>query len=126
MSSKDKILQYIEYKGITVYEFEKITGLSHGILRSGKHFGVDKMKQIRDNLPDLNMNWLIYNEGNMLLKANNNLNESDETYKKPCGNCDILEKDLKNAEKLLEAKEETIGILKHQLGIDNNGKSKAC
>lgn len=67
MSSKKKILQYIDYKKITVYEFEKITGLSHGILRSGSDFGADKLKQIRDNLPDLNMNWLIYDEGNMLL-----------------------------------------------------------
>lgn len=125
MSSKKKILQYIGFKGITVYEFEKITGLSHGILRSGKHFGVDKMKQIRDNLPDLNMSWLIYDEGKMLLSGENEVNEHQETYQNESGTIALLKKELENAEKLLDAKNETITVLKHQLGINNEKKDQS-
>ena len=67
MGSKEKIRQYLDYKNITIYKFQKITGFSDGILKSGKDFGVDKLKQIRDKCPDLNMNWLIYDEGEMIL-----------------------------------------------------------
>ena len=62
----------------------------------------------------------------MLLEPNSLLREPSNAYKKDCDICRNLEKDLKYAEKLLEAKEETIGILKHQLGIVDKGNSKAC
>jgi len=82
MGSKEKILQYIDYKGISIYKFEKIVGISNGSLKSGKDFGVDKIPLIRDNCPDLNMDWLIYDEGNMLLEGNSTLQEGEDNYEK--------------------------------------------
>jgi fructose/tagatose bisphosphate aldolase len=124
MSSKKKILQYIEFEEITVHRFEKITGLSHGILRSGSDFGADKLKQIRDNLPDLNMNWLLYDEGEMILSAENKeniLNESQENYEKMNINTEMLLKEVENLKNLLEAKQETIDLLKLKFGIQTIG-----
>jgi len=124
MSSKQKILKYIDFKGITVYEFEKITRLSHGILRSGSDFGTDKLKQIRDNLPDLNMNWLIYDEGNMLLSEENEVKEPQNNYEKMTINTEMLLKEVENLKNLLEAKQETIDLLKLKFGIQTIGNDQ--
>lgn len=78
MNSKKKILTYLDFKGISVYKFEKKTGLSNGSLKSGKEFGVDKMLKIRDNYPDLNMEWLIYDEGEMIVKKEKSLQMAAE------------------------------------------------
>lgn len=75
MGAKDKIRKYTDFKGITHYEFEKKAGLTNGVLKSGKHFRSDQLKQIRDNFPEINMNWLIFDEGEMILspeKVNHN------------------------------------------------------
>lgn len=69
MNSKEKLIEYAEYKGYSIYKIEKIIGVSNGSLKSGKDFGVDKLLKIRDNCPDLNMDWLIFNEGEMILTS---------------------------------------------------------
>ncbi len=67
MTSKEKIIAYLAYKDISQRKFSLKTGLSEGILRAGKDLGVDKMSIIKEHYPDLNMNWLIYGEGEMLI-----------------------------------------------------------
>ena len=67
MASKEKIIKYLAYKGISQRKFSLKTGLSEGILRAGKDLGVDKMRVIKEHCPDLNMDWVIYDEGDMLL-----------------------------------------------------------
>jgi len=67
MGSKQKVSEYLKYKGFSPYSFEKKLGLSNGVLKSGKDFGVDKLKLIRDNYPDLNMQWLLFDEGESLM-----------------------------------------------------------
>ncbi|SOS48411.1 conserved hypothetical protein [Tenacibaculum dicentrarchi] len=69
MTSKEKILKYLDYKGFTAYQFQKKTGLSNGVLKSGKDFGVDKVKVIRDNYLDLSMDWLLFDEGEMVVSS---------------------------------------------------------
>lgn len=70
MTSKEKIIQYLRFKGVSQRKFSLKTGLSEGFLRSGKDIGLDKVPKIRDNYPDLNMNWLIFDEGEMILNVN--------------------------------------------------------
>jgi len=70
MSTKKKILQYLEFKDISQGKFCRKIGVSNGFLASGKHIGSEKLKIIRDNYIDLNMNWLIYGEGEMIIKEN--------------------------------------------------------
>ncbi|MEN8185532.1 MAG: hypothetical protein ABFR05_00225 [Bacteroidota bacterium] len=67
MSPKEKIRLYIETKGITLYQFEKMIGISHGTMRKGKDFGVSILPKIREYFPDLNIGWLVYDEGEMIL-----------------------------------------------------------
>ena len=82
MNTKEKILLYADFKGFSPYKMTKILGLPNGSLKSGKDFGADKIKLIRDKCLDLNMNWFLYDEGNMLLKENHLVNEPELKYGK--------------------------------------------
>lgn len=133
MGPKEKIRQYIEYKGITIYAFEKKAGIGKGIMGKGMDFGVSLLANIRRNFSDLNLSWLIYNEGEMILtddlmeeSTSMMANESGMHYENGCRNCDHMEELLEAKNETIEGKNETIAILKHQLGINNDGdKSKA-
>ncbi len=60
MYTKEKIHQYAEFKKITLFEFEKKAGISSGTMRKGKDFGASLVVKIRNNFPDLNINWSSY------------------------------------------------------------------
>lgn len=81
MGSKERIRHYIDYKGITYYEFEKKATLTHGVLKTGKEFRADQLRKIRDNFPDINMEWLIYEEGEMESKKPYFINKSSANDK---------------------------------------------
>lgn len=66
MSDKDRIKKYLECKGISKNKFYARTGLSIGFLDSGSSLGVDKARIIINTYPDINLNWLILGEGEML------------------------------------------------------------
>jgi len=81
MNTKEKILQYLDFKGISQGKFCRKIGVSNGFLSSGKHIGSEKLKAIRDNYVDLNMDWLIYDEGEMI-SSENVVNEQELVYDK--------------------------------------------
>ena len=81
MNTKEKILQYLDFKGISQGKFCRKIGVSNGFLSSGKHIGSEKLKAIRDNYVDLNMDWLIYDEGEMI-RSENVVNEQELVYDK--------------------------------------------
>ncbi|WP_304721736.1 S24 family peptidase [uncultured Alistipes sp.] len=66
MSDKERIKQYLEYKGISKNKFYSQTGLSIGFLDSGSSLGVDKARIIINKFPDISLNWLIMGIGDML------------------------------------------------------------
>lgn len=66
MSDKEKIKQYLEYKGISKNKFYTQTGLSVGFLDSGNSLGVDKLRIIISVYSDINLEWLITGKGGMI------------------------------------------------------------
>lgn len=82
MTHKDKILKYLEYKSIKPSWFYKTCNFSNVFLDSGKSFGTDKLAIILDNYRDLNIKWLLFDEGNMLLSDTNIVNEPSSSYGK--------------------------------------------
>ena len=52
--------------------------LSEGVLRRGNNIGSGYLKAIKTNYPDLNMDWLLYDEGPMIKKASEK--ESDYSF----------------------------------------------
>lgn len=117
ISVNQKLLQYAEHKEISQRKFTASLGLSEGVLRKGKNVGSGCLKKIKEKYHDLNMNWLLFDEGNMIIDPNEIVNEAAENYQKVCHNCKKLEIELQISKELISAKSETIAILKHQLGI---------
>lgn len=73
MSVKDRIYTFIQSKGLTVKRFEELCGLSNGYISSmRKGFGRGKLNNVLTIFPELNRDWLIYGEGEMLKPANGN------------------------------------------------------
>lgn len=67
MTSKDRLFEYIKYKGLPISKFERLSGVSNGYLKSSRGgFGADKLDIILKNNPDLNPEWLLTGEGEML------------------------------------------------------------
>lgn len=67
MNAKERILEFIKYKGIGQGAFEKAVGISNGYINNNKGtIGSDILNNIVAAYPELNLYWLIAGEGNML------------------------------------------------------------
>lgn len=66
MNIRTRILQYLEYKTISRYQFYKKIGVSNGFLDKDGAIGSDKCEKICYQYPDINLYWLILGVGPML------------------------------------------------------------
>ncbi|MDM1513557.1 S24 family peptidase [Myroides odoratimimus] len=69
VTTKERIIQYIDYKGISVSEFLKLTDIKRGFLDSDKLNATVSdifIAKIIANCPDINLEWLITGNGSML------------------------------------------------------------
>lgn len=66
----NRIKKYIDYKGISVSAFEKSIGMSNASfgksLKNGGSIGGDKLEIILSVYPDINAEWLLTGDGEML------------------------------------------------------------
>jgi ectoine hydroxylase-related dioxygenase (phytanoyl-CoA dioxygenase family) len=69
MTSRERIIQFVEYKNISKNKFYRETGLSNGFLDKNNHPGADKLEQIIYAYPEINPEWLITGRGEMLKKT---------------------------------------------------------
>ncbi len=66
-SVKDRTIEFVKFKGITMKTFELRCGLSTGYVTSmRKGFGADKLNNVLTAFPELNRDWLLYGEGEMI------------------------------------------------------------
>lgn len=66
-SVRDRLIQFITHLQISTRAFEVSCGLSNGFVKNiSKGIGADKMRSILQIYPQLNSDWLITGEGNML------------------------------------------------------------
>ena len=63
----DRILKFIELKGLSKNKFYIETGLSNGFLDKVKDVGVSKVEQILNAYPEINPIWLLTGEGYMII-----------------------------------------------------------
>lgn len=76
-SVKERTIEFIKAKGITMKHFEKKCDLSSGYVTSmRKGYGSDKLNNVLSAFPELNRDWLLYGEGEMLRQAERNVTQS--------------------------------------------------
>ena len=80
-SVKNRLLQFLEYKNLSQKRFEEICGLSNGYVNNiRKSIKLDTFNgKIEPNFPELNRNWLLLGDGEMLVQ-NTPEEEEEETY----------------------------------------------
>ena len=67
MTIKDRLIKYLEYKGISKRQFELSIGVSNGYINNMRvSIQPDKVSNIALHYPDLNTGWLMTGEGEML------------------------------------------------------------
>ena len=77
---KERIVIFIKSSNLTQRGFEQAAGLSNGYLKSlRKSPTVDKMQSIIHAFPQLNQDWLLTGEGEMLNKTENSVISKTET-----------------------------------------------
>ena len=69
MDVKDRIQQYIDYKGIATFPFEKSIGCSNGYWRKTKSISANILTEIARTYSDLSIEWAVTGEGRMLRSA---------------------------------------------------------
>lgn len=113
MGAKDRARAYVKFKNMTYYDFEKKANLSFGILKTGKHFRSDQIQLIRDHIPDLNIQWLLYEEGNMIIDPE--AVEKKVEVKQLKEDLSLLKKAFSHAIVSIDEKDEEIARLKKKL-----------
>lgn len=73
MTARERILKYIESKGISKYQFYKDTGISNGFLDKDGNMGSDKCEIICSVYKDVSIEWLIMGRGPMLIDESSGL-----------------------------------------------------
>ena len=66
MDVKERIQQYIDYKGIATFPFEKSIGCSNGYWRKTKSISANILTEIARTYSDLSIEWAVTGEGRML------------------------------------------------------------
>lgn len=67
MAIKERVINFIKIQDLTTSEFERRCGLSNGYVSSmRKGFGEAKLNNVLKAFPNLNRDWLLYGEGEML------------------------------------------------------------
>jgi len=70
---KKNILQYLEVKGISKYEFYNKTGVSNGVLTQKSGMSEENTMRFLSYYNDVNPTWLLTGEGNMLINDNSEI-----------------------------------------------------
>lgn len=64
---KQRLIEFIKFKQITVREFERSIGVSNGyVSKITGTIGADKLHRISVEYPELNVEWLMVGSGDML------------------------------------------------------------
>lgn len=65
-TQKDRILQFIDYKGVSKNKFYIETGISNGILDKKSGLSMDTIEKFYSTYPEINPEWLLTGQGPML------------------------------------------------------------
>jgi len=70
-NSKERVLKYLELKGVSKREFYLSTGLSNGFLDKTNNIGADKMERILSAYPDMDLYYIVTGYGQPVVQESN-------------------------------------------------------
>ena len=114
MTIFNRILQFIDFKGISKNKFSIETGLSNSYLtkmEDNSSIGSKIILKIVSIYPELNLNWLMTGSGEMILKPNNN---TESKTGMNCSECAFKELADERKERIAELNA-TIALLKDKI-----------
>ncbi len=114
MGATERIIQYIEFKGISKYKFCKDLGFSNKFLDNSSNMGTDKACKILHYYPEINAEWLLTGQGSMLNKSSESIITYHHNNEEPVEQSSY--KDLADARlQIIEMKDEKIKWLENEL-----------
>ena len=69
---KERIIQFIDYKGLSKYKFYQETGISNGVLDKKSGLSMDTVEKLLIKYPEISEKWLITGEGQMIKNETKN------------------------------------------------------
>jgi hypothetical protein len=118
-SVKERTIEFVKYKGISMKTFENKCGLSTGYVTSmRKGYGADKLNNVLNAFPELNRDWLLYGEGEMLRSATYTQNVDEGRNFTQTGNVTVNNSDVALLQAINEISEQRRMVQKAQEQID--------
>ena len=118
MSFGKRIKQYIDYKGLSVRSFEIKSNLKNGaiyrVIKNNTSLNGESIASLGREWEDLNLNWLMKGDGEMLVESSI-VNEPSHVYRKEPGiskELDWYKNALERADSQIELQKEMIETLK--------------
>lgn len=111
---KKRILQFIEYKGITKANFCELTGISYPNLNSKSlqsELGGSQITQISSVFNEISLDWLITGKGEMLRTQRDEQPECSGSTTE----IELLKAAIRDKEKIIEGLEENQRLLKEKI-----------
>lgn len=80
MTVRERLIEFIKSKNMSVRSFERHCGLSYSYVNTIRvSISTDKLNDIVNQFPELNKNWLLFGEGEMLNNSENTLVSEPKT-----------------------------------------------
>ena len=131
MSFGQRIKEYIDYKGVSVRSFEMKSSLKNGaiyrVIKNGTSLNGDSITSLSKEWKDLNLNWLMKGEGEMLIDAPV-VKEPIVEYHKATEKEDELswcKEALKRADEHIALQKEMIDTLKKMIDMQKKSSKEA-
>jgi hypothetical protein len=115
----ERLYEFLDYKGLSAYAFERSCELSNGYLnkqfKGNGGVGSDVLEKIHRTYPELSLIWLISGKGNMLFEEPQEMSESGKIYQSANDEViDLLKDKIKLLEKANADKEKIIALMEER------------
>ncbi len=114
---KNRILQFIEYKGITKSNFCELTGISYSNLNSKSlesEIGGSQLMLISSKFNEISLDWLILGKGNMLREGVVRSAEEERM--------ELLQEVIETQRKTIELLEDRVSALEEEVARYTEGE----
>ena len=131
MTFGQRIKKYIDYKGVSVRSFEMKSSLKNGaiyrVIKNGTSLNGDSIASVGKEWKDLNLNWLMKGEGEMLMDKPT-VHEPSSTYSPIKSSDDQIswcEDALKRADEHIALQKDLIETLKQIIAKQKKAAKEA-